>query len=97
MGMIVHVNIRSATAMLAMNKFVTLLKEDNEPFFKTTYNPMELPRKAMIKITAYAHVIPILNSGEGSDGGTTIGAVVAANGNKNCLNKFKYLYNWRLI
>ena len=57
--MIVHVNIRSATAMLAINKFVTLVEED---FFNTTYNPNEFPRKAMVKITAYAHVIPNLNS-----------------------------------
>ena len=57
--MIVHVNIRSATAMLVIKKFVTQVEED---LFKTTYNPIEFPRKAMVKITAYAHVIPYLNS-----------------------------------
>ena len=57
--MIVHVNIRSATVMLAINKFVTQVEED---LFNTTYNPIEFPRKAMVKITAYAHVIPNLNS-----------------------------------
>ena len=57
--MSVHVNIRSATAILAINKFVTQVEED---LFSTTYNPNEFPRKAMIKITAYAHVMPVLNS-----------------------------------
>ena len=71
-GIIVQVNIKSAMAMLAMNKFMALVEWD---LFKTTNNPIELPSKAMVNITAYAHVIPILNR-----------AVVAAEGNENCLN-----------
>ena len=45
--------------MLAINKFVTQVEED---LFNTTYNPSEFPRKAMVTITAYAHVKPNLNS-----------------------------------
>ena len=48
---------RSATAMLAMKRFVVLLDED---FFKTTNKPKELPNRATRKITAYAVVIPIM-------------------------------------
>ena len=59
-------------AMLEMNKFMALVERD---LFKTTNNPIELPSKANVNITAYAHVIPILNR-----------AVGAAEGNENCLN-----------
>ena len=45
-------------AMLAMNRFVTLV--DREDFFNTTNKPKVLPNKAMMKITAYAVVMPIL-------------------------------------
>lgn len=72
-------------AMLAMNKFVTLVEVD---FFNTTKSPNELPSKAMIKITAYAQVIPILNSSETSKPCETGLVVVAAKGNKNCLNSY---------
>ena len=47
---------RSATAMLAMKRFVALLDED---FFKTTNKPKELPKRATRKITTYAAVMPI--------------------------------------
>lgn len=39
-----------------------------ENFLTTTYNPNEFPRKAMMKITAYAIIIVVLNSKEGLDG-----------------------------
>lgn len=42
--------------MLAMNKFVTLLDED---LLNTRNKPKELPNSAMMKITAYADVMPI--------------------------------------
>ena len=71
--MIVNVNIRSATVMLAIHKFVTQV----EDLFKTTNNPIELPSKAMVKITAYTHVMPILNSWD-MPSGTMGGAVDAA-------------------
>ena len=48
---------RSATAMLAMKRFVALLDED---FFKTTNKPKELPKRATRKITTYAAVMPIM-------------------------------------
>jgi hypothetical protein len=54
--MAVTVNSKSATAMLAINRFVTLMTGD---FFKTTNKPKELPNKATMKITAYADVMPI--------------------------------------
>lgn len=41
-----------------MNRFVTLV--DREDFFNTTNKPKVLPNKAIIKITAYAAVMPIL-------------------------------------
>ena len=43
--------------MLAMKRFVTL---DREDFFNTTNKPRLLPIRAIMKITAYAVVIPIL-------------------------------------
>ena len=55
-GIIVIVSSRSATVMLAMNRFVTLRDED---FFKTTNRPKELPIRATRKMTAYAVVRPI--------------------------------------
>ena len=51
------VNSRSATVMLAMNRFVTLLCGD---FFEATNKPKEFPNKATMKMTAYASVMPIL-------------------------------------
>ena len=48
---------RSATAMLAMKRFVALLDED---FFNTTNKPKELPKRATRKITTYAAVMPIM-------------------------------------
>ena len=42
--------------MLAMNRFVALEDED---FFNTTNKPRVLPNRAITKITAYAHVMPI--------------------------------------
>ena len=56
--MTVRVRSRSATAMLAMNKFVSLMDD----FFNTTNKPKELPNRATRKITAYASVMPILIS-----------------------------------
>ena len=44
--------------MLAMKRFVTLV--DRDDFFNTTNKPKELPNKAIMKITAYAVVMPIL-------------------------------------
>lgn len=41
--------------MLAINKFVTLLDED---LLNTRNKPKELPSSAMMKITAYADVMP---------------------------------------
>ena len=52
------VKSRSAAAMFAMKRFVTLV--DREDFFNTTNKPRLLPNRAMMKITAYAVVIPIL-------------------------------------
>ena len=52
------VKSRSATAMLAINRFVTLV--DREDFFSTTNKPKVLPNRAIMKITAYAAVMPIL-------------------------------------
>ena len=83
--MIVNVNIRSATVMLAIHKFVTQV----EDLFKTTNNPIELPSKAMVKITAYTHVMPILNSWD-MPSGTMGGAVDAAEENKNCQSASHY-------
>ena len=51
------VDSRSATAMLAMNRFVTLLHGD---FFEATNKPKEFPNKATMKMTAYANVMSIL-------------------------------------
>ena len=45
-------------AMLAMKRFVTLL--DWEDLFNTTNRPRVLPNRAIMKITAYAVVMPIL-------------------------------------
>ena len=45
--------------MLAINKFVTLLDED---LLNTRNKPKELPSSAMMKITAYADVMPIFIS-----------------------------------
>jgi len=45
--------------MLAINKFVTLLGED---FLNTRNKPKELSNSAIMKITAYADVIPIFIS-----------------------------------
>lgn len=45
--------------MLAINKFVTLLDED---LLNTRNKPKELPNSAMMKITAYADVMPIFIS-----------------------------------
>ena len=42
--------------MLAINRFVTLL---NKVFVETTNKPKEFPNIAMMKITAYAEVMPI--------------------------------------
>ena len=42
--------------MLAINKFVILLDED---LLNTRNKPKELPSSAMMKITAYADVMPI--------------------------------------
>jgi len=58
-GITVKVKSRSATAILAMKRFVTLADED---FFSTTINPRELPNSATTKITTYAAVMPILTS-----------------------------------
>ena len=44
-----------------MKRFAMLEDDD---FFNTTNNPIELPRKATKNITAYAMVKPILNSVE---------------------------------
>jgi len=44
--------------MFAMNRFVTLV--DREDFFNTTNKPKVLPNRAIIKITTYAVVMPIL-------------------------------------
>ena len=85
-GITVHVNIRSATAMLAINKFMTLIEDDP---FKTANNPIELPSKAIVKITAYAHLILILNSWD-MPSGTMGGAVDAAEENKNCQSASHY-------
>ena len=41
--------------MLAINKFVTLLDED---LLNTRNKPKELPSSAIMKITAYADVMP---------------------------------------
>ena len=49
---------RSAAAMFAMKRFATLV--DREDFFNTTNKPRLLPNRAIMKITAYAVVIPIL-------------------------------------
>ena len=51
------VSSRSATAMLAINRFVTLFSGD---FFEATHKPKELPNKATMKMTPYANVMPIL-------------------------------------
>jgi len=45
--------------MLAINKFVTLLDED---LLNTRNKPKELPNRAIMKVTAYADVIPIFIS-----------------------------------
>ena len=58
-GIIVIVSSRSATVMLAINRFVTLRDED---FYKTTNRPKELPIRATRKMTAYAVVRPVLRS-----------------------------------
>lgn len=47
--------------MLVTKRFIELEDED---FFNTTNKPKELPTRAMMKITAYADVIPILMSAE---------------------------------
>lgn len=60
-GITVIVKRRSATVILAMKRFAMLEDDD---FFNTTNNPIELPRKATKNITAYAMVKPILNSVE---------------------------------
>ena len=52
------VKSRSAAAMFAMKRFVTLV--DREDFFNTTNKPRLLPNREIMKITAYAIVIPIL-------------------------------------
>ena len=44
--------------MFAMKRFVTLV--DREDFFDTTNKPRLLPNRAIMKITAYAVVMPIL-------------------------------------
>lgn len=44
---------------MAINKFVILLDED---LLNTRNKPKELPSSAMMKITAYAEVIPIFTS-----------------------------------
>ena len=44
---------------MAINKFVILLDED---FLNTRNKPKELPSSAMMKITAYADVMPIFIS-----------------------------------
>lgn len=44
--------------MLAINRFVTLV--EREDFFNTTNKPKVLPNRAIMKITAYAVVMPIL-------------------------------------
>ena len=71
-GISVRVKSRSATAILAMKRFVTLADED---FFSTTNKPRELPIRATTKITAYAAVMPMLMSAEGirpTGGGTAV-------------------------
>jgi len=44
--------------MLAINRFVILV--EREDFFSTTNKPKVLPKRAIMKITAYAVVMPIL-------------------------------------
>ena len=69
---------RSATAMLAMKRFVALLDED---FFNTTNKPKELPKTATRKITTYAAVMPVMKFVETPPdcGGATVCVVFLPN------------------
>jgi len=56
--------------MLAINRFVTLV--EREDFFSTTNKPKVLPKRAIMKITAYAVVMPILILSGMGDGGAPV-------------------------
>jgi len=74
--------------MFAMNRFVTLV--DREDFFNTTNKPKVLPNRAIIKITTYAVVMPILilTGIKDCDGGATVEFVAFATVPLELLNIF---------
>ena len=65
--------------MFAMKRLVALVdrRVDREDFFNTTNKPKLLPSRAIMKITAYAVVIPILIfSGILSRNGADVGTIM---------------------